>query len=120
MSESLAHARIAGAPVPLVEELESVYKAGGRAAVVRYALRINAMGPPMQLALLFGEAGQFGDAFGHLDTAIEQRDPALVHLAVAPQWDLLRVDRRFDERLKQVGLFDAAERARHVISLWSP
>jgi hypothetical protein len=29
----------------------------------------------------------------------------------------LRVDRRFDERLKQVGLFDAAERARHFISL---
>ena len=70
-----------------------------------------------QLALLFGEAGHFDEAFRHLDTAIEQRDPALVHLAVAPQWDHVRVDRRFDERLKQVGLFDTAERARHFISL---
>ena len=119
MSESLAHARTAGAPVSLIEELESIYRTGGRAAVVQYALRINAKGPPMQLALLFGEAGHFDEAFRHLDAAIEQRDPALVHLAVAPQWDPLRVDRRFVERLKQVGLFDAAERARYLISLWS-
>ncbi len=115
MTESLVHARAAGAPMPLIEELERTYKKGGRAGIVQYALRINANGPPMQLALLFGEAGNLDEAFRHLDAAIERRDPALVHLAVAPQWDYLRADPRFNERLKPVGLFEAAERARkHV------
>ena len=32
------------------------------------------------------------------------RDPALVYLAVAPQWDNLRGDPRFGERLKRLAL----------------
>jgi hypothetical protein len=36
--------------------------------------------------------------------SIAFRDPALVHLAVAPQWDSLRGDGRFAERLKAMGL----------------
>jgi len=79
---------------------------------VRYALRLNANGPPIPLALLFSEAGNLDEAFRHLDAAIDRRDPALVHLAVAPQWDYFRVDSRFDERLKSVGLFEAAARVR--------
>lgn len=51
------------------------------------------------------------EAFRHLDAAIALRDPALVHLAVAPQWDCLRGDERFGERLRAVGLADAADRA---------
>jgi len=31
-------------------------------------------------------------------------DPALVYLAVAPQWDNLRHDLRFADRLRQMGL----------------
>jgi hypothetical protein len=31
----------------------------------------------------------------HLDETIARGDPALVHLAVAPQWDTLRADVRF-------------------------
>jgi hypothetical protein len=34
-----------------------------------------------------------------------------VHLAVAPQWDWLRIDSRFRERLEAMGLDAAAERA---------
>jgi DNA-binding winged helix-turn-helix (wHTH) protein/tetratricopeptide (TPR) repeat protein len=112
MDESLAHARVAGAPATLIEELENIYESGGRPAVVRYALRLNANGPPIPLALLFSEAGNLDEAFRHLDAAIDRRDPALVHLAVAPQWDYFRVDSRFDERLKSVGLFEAAARVR--------
>ncbi|HEU4936921.1 MAG TPA: winged helix-turn-helix domain-containing protein [Vicinamibacterales bacterium] len=112
MAESLAHARASGAPASLIAELEHVYETAGRRGVVRYALGLNAKGPAMQLALLFGEVGDLDEAFRHLDVAIERRDPALVHLAVAPQWDYLRVDSRFDERLKSVGLFVAAQRAR--------
>jgi tetratricopeptide (TPR) repeat protein len=32
------------------------------------------------------------------------RDPALVYLAVGPQWDSLRGDKRFDDRLERMGL----------------
>ena len=71
----------------------------------------------MQLALLHGEAGNLDEAFRHLDEAIAQYDPALVHLAVAPQWDSLRTDaRRFQERLCRMGLGNASERLDDHIS----
>lgn len=111
MHEALAHAAAAGAPAVLVAELRRMYESGGRAAVVEYALRVNANGPPLQLALLFGEAGNLDAAFRQLDAAIECRDPALVHLAVAPQWDPLRGDERFQARLERMGLDAAAARA---------
>jgi hypothetical protein len=55
-------------------------------------------------AVLYGAAGRLDEAFDCLDQAIAQRDPALVHLAVAPDWDGLRDDPRFDDRLKKMGL----------------
>ena len=87
MAESLTHARAAGAPLDLLDDLRRIYDTRGRAGIVEFALRANANGPPMQLALLHGEAGNLDEAFPHLDAAIASRDPALVHLAVAPQWD---------------------------------
>ncbi len=55
-------------------------------------------------AVVYGAAGRLDEAFTCLDQAIAFRDPALVHLAVAPQWDGLRGDPRFVERLKAMGL----------------
>ncbi len=55
-------------------------------------------------AVLYGAAGRLDEAFDCLDQAIAHRDPALVHLAVAPDWDSLRDDPRFDDRLKKMGL----------------
>jgi hypothetical protein len=60
--------------------------------------------PAMQVALHYGEAGDLDAAFRHLERAIESRDPALVHIAVAPQWDSLRGDSRFQECLARMGL----------------
>jgi DNA-binding winged helix-turn-helix (wHTH) protein len=108
LAESLAHARAAGAPVDLIDDLRQAYASAGRPGIVQYALRINANGPPVQLALLWGEAGNLDEAFRQLDAAIAHRDPALVHLAVAPQWDCLRRDPRFRERLRRMGLHDDA------------
>jgi hypothetical protein len=88
--------------------------------VVDFALRVNANGPPFQLALLHGEAGHVDEAFRHLDAAIARRDPALVHLAIAPQWDCLRADERFAERLQAMGLAAAAERAERFSQLTRP
>jgi DNA-binding winged helix-turn-helix (wHTH) protein/Tfp pilus assembly protein PilF len=104
MRESLAHATAAGAPPELIEELQAVYASDGRPGIVRYVLRTSANAPAVQLALFHGEAGDLDAAFFHLDAAIARRDPALVHLAVAPQWDWLRGDARFDERLLLMGL----------------
>ena len=115
MAESLTHARAAGCPLELLDELRQSYDRRGRAGVVEFALRANANGPPVQLALLHGEAGNLGEAFRHLDAAIARRDPALVHLAVAPQWDPLRVDVRFRERLNDMGLAAAAQRSQRVL-----
>jgi hypothetical protein len=58
----------------------------------------------MQLAIWFGEAGEMDTAFRHLDRALESHDPGLVHIAVGPQWDSLRADPRFDERVRRMGL----------------
>jgi DNA-binding winged helix-turn-helix (wHTH) protein/tetratricopeptide (TPR) repeat protein len=104
MAESLAHAKAAGAPDSLIDELRALYASGGRSAIVEYALRASAKGPAVQLAVLNAEAGRLDEAFRQLDRAIDARDPALVHLAVAPQWDALRADPRFAERLTRMGL----------------
>jgi DNA-binding winged helix-turn-helix (wHTH) protein/Tfp pilus assembly protein PilF len=104
LEEALAHARVAGAPADMIDELQAVYASEGRPGIVRYALRVNPNAPPMQLALLLGEAGDLDQAFRHLDAALDLHDPALVHLAIAPQWDCLRADPRFVERLRRIGL----------------
>jgi DNA-binding winged helix-turn-helix (wHTH) protein/cytochrome c-type biogenesis protein CcmH/NrfG len=59
---------------------------------------------PFFRARIYGDAGRLDEAFDCLDQAIAHRDPALVHLAVAPDWDGLRDDPRFDDRLKKMGL----------------
>jgi tetratricopeptide (TPR) repeat protein len=43
--------------------------------------------------------GDLDAAFEHLHRLIDARDPGLIHLAVAPQWDSLRTDPRFDQCL---------------------
>jgi hypothetical protein len=76
--------------------------------VVQYTLNRMAEagdgGPAVQLAILHGEAGELDAAFHHLARALEGRDPCLVHLAVAPQWDSLRGDPRFNRCLVRMGL----------------
>jgi len=45
-----------------------------------------------------------GEAFRYLSLAMAARDPALVNLAVGPQWDDLRGDPRFEDALRVMGL----------------
>ena len=58
----------------------------------------------LAIVTLYAEAGDLDTAFAHLQRAIDGRDPALVHLAVAPQWDSLRSDPRFNECLARMKL----------------
>jgi DNA-binding winged helix-turn-helix (wHTH) protein/Tfp pilus assembly protein PilF len=55
-------------------------------------------------AVLYAAAGRLDQAFACLDEAIGTRDPAIVYLGVAPQWDALRADRRFADRLHAISL----------------
>ena len=55
-------------------------------------------------AIFYGDAGRLDDAFDYLDQAIASRDPALVYLSVAPQFDSLRGDSRFSQRLRRLAL----------------
>jgi len=106
MAEALKHAESFGAPPEALQPLKDAYATGGRVAVVRYSLdqsrRSNA--PAFQLAVLSTEAGEPDAAFDYLERAIAARDPSLVDLAVAPQWDPLRGDARFAACLQRMGL----------------
>jgi len=50
------------------------------------------------------EAGDLDKAFELLQGALDVRDPGLVHLAVAPQWDSMRADPRFNQCLARMKL----------------
>jgi len=50
------------------------------------------------------EAGDLDKAFERLQRALDVRDPGLVHLAVAPHWDSMRADPRFNECLARMKL----------------
>jgi sugar (pentulose or hexulose) kinase len=94
-------------------EMRRIHASGGHAALVRFMADLvtaQARAPgaaqkaALQCAVLCGAAGRLDDAFEGLDRALMAHDPALVHLAVAPQWDSLRVDPRFAERLRSMAL----------------
>ncbi len=112
MAENLTHAAQHGVPAEALETLRRAYDDGGRAGVLRLALaqataQAGAM-PDLQLALLHGELGDLDAALPCLERAVDARDPCLVDLAVAPQWDMLRGDARFARCLAKMGLRDLA------------
>jgi DNA-binding winged helix-turn-helix (wHTH) protein len=108
IEESIRHARSFGVPEEAFAGLRAAHADGGRRSVVRYALEQLARSPQpaqqLQLALLNSELGNQDTALEHLDAAIEARDPALIYLAVGPQFDDLRRDPRFAARLIGMGL----------------
>ena len=112
LAENIKHAEAHGVPAAALEPLKQAHATGGRAGVVRLFLERAASQPQafpaVQLALFYGEAGEMDRAFHYLERALEHHDPALVHLAVAPQWDSLRADQRFNQCLIRMGLLVTA------------
>jgi len=108
LAESIVHARAFGVPDDALAPLRDVYTRNGRQGLVSYSIAQVSRNPPpaqhIQLSILYGELGDFDRAFEHLDAAIAIRDPALIYLAVGPQWDDLRSDSRFGTRLSRIGL----------------
>jgi tetratricopeptide (TPR) repeat protein len=102
---------------PICDEFVHVYKHEGKAAAFQYFLKHKQrldelipdgasergntiIGPLARSA----EMGDLDKAFELLQRALDVRDPRLVHLAVAPQWDSLRADPRFNECLARMQL----------------
>ena len=108
LAENLKHAELHGTPAEALGQLKRTWAEGGRAAMIKLVLQRASEQPQafpaMQLALFNGEAGDMDAAFHHLERAIEVHEPALVHLAVASQWDSLRDDPRFYQCLSRMGL----------------
>jgi len=108
MAEVITHAESFGVAPDFLGPMKDAYAAGGRAGVARYSLQQldsnPRRAPAFQLALLAADAGDTDRAFLYLDRAILGRDPALVDLAVAPQWDSLRADPRFEQYVARMGL----------------
>jgi len=99
------------------EPMKRAYEQTGSAGLAQVLMKAmvarphdEAHSPAVQLAVFCGAAGHLDDAFAYLDQAIAARNPALVHLSVAPQWDTLRHDRRFTERLREMKLPDTSTR----------
>jgi len=115
LAENVRRAELFGVAAPALQQLirtnadmMQAYSAGGHAGLARFML---ARIPPdargaidLQRAVLHGAAGELDAAFTHLDRALDLHDPGLAYLAVAPQWDSLRNDARFIERLKRMNL----------------
>jgi DNA-binding winged helix-turn-helix (wHTH) protein/tetratricopeptide (TPR) repeat protein len=108
MAENLKHAELHGVPPEFLESLKQACEADERAGIAKFVLRQASVQPdafpPMQLALLYGQTGDMDAAFQYLEKSIDGHDPALVHLAVGPQWDDLRSDPRFEQCLMRIGL----------------
>lgn len=98
-------------------DMQQVYATAGLSGVRRFFVGLIT-NPQMDFdpllkmaffrAMLYGGAGRLDEAFDCLDQAIAYRDPALVHLAVAPEWDSMRVDPRLAKRLQSMALPSAA------------
>jgi tetratricopeptide (TPR) repeat protein len=126
LTENIRRAKLFGVPETAMKRLtrlgadmRQAYDAGEHAGLARCMLQQI---PPdvggaiaVQRAVLHGAAGELDAAFEHLDRALDLRDPALVYLAVASQWDSLRGDERFADRLEVMGLVAAAERAQRFL-----
>jgi DNA-binding winged helix-turn-helix (wHTH) protein/thioredoxin-like negative regulator of GroEL len=105
LEESIKHVEAAGASTDVLRPIEDAYRAGGWPGVARCCLQLSDTGASaFQLAVLSTLGGDLSAAFHHLDRAILAHDPSLVDLAVAPQWDRLRGDARFDGCLLRIGL----------------
>ncbi len=120
LEENLRRATLFGAPAGALAHLNQIdnemrraYADAGLPGLRQYMAEMavdprlefdTTLKQPNRRAASYGEAGRQDEAFGGLDQAIASRDPAIVYLAVAPQWDSLRSDPRFGARLRRLAL----------------
>ena len=66
----------------------------------------------LQLAVVYAAVGENDQAFGCLEKAYQRREGGLIFLNVATEFQSLRLDPRFDDLAKRVGLPRKLEKAR--------
>ena len=95
----------------LAQEMHQALNAGGyKVALAIWTKTLEAERargenvPSFVLALGYTHLGDKDRAFAWLETAYQERDPALQCLRVDPTWDDLRSDPRFPDMLRRVGL----------------
>ncbi len=92
------------------EALARGYAAGGYPEAMRLAAETLAARSrttyvqPTLIATLYAHAGNSDRALEWLEKAHEERDPVLPGLSVAPEWDSLRDDPRFQDLLRRMNL----------------
>jgi hypothetical protein len=59
---------------------------------------------PTQVARLYAHAGDKDHALQWLEKAFEEQLPAMVHLGVDLDWEILRDDPRFQDLLRRLNL----------------
>jgi len=115
LAENVRRAALFGVPEQMLERLKAsyahmqrIYTTSGQRGLAAYMLEHMPNGGDsalfVQRAVFYGAAGEMNAAFEQLDRALTLRDPGLVYLAVGPQWDSLRTDPRFNERLRKMAL----------------
>jgi tetratricopeptide (TPR) repeat protein len=115
LAENIRRATVFGVPEEALVRLKAscadmqhIYATTGQPGLTVYLLGHIPTGEDsaifVQRSVLYGTAGEIDAAFEQLDRALALRDPALVYLAVGPQWDSLHSDLRFNERLRKMAL----------------
>ncbi len=56
------------------------------------------------MAVFYAKLNERDEAFRWLEKAFEDRDAGMAFLKVAPEWDNLRSDPRFQDLLRRIGL----------------
>ncbi len=67
--------------------------------------------PAMRIARLYAHAGEKDPALEWLEKAFEQREPALAHLRVGWDWEVLRDEPRFLDLLRKMNFPSARDRS---------
>jgi hypothetical protein len=79
VEENMKHAELHGVPPEALERLRQVYVTSGREGLRKLVLQRASSQPQsmpaLQLALIYGEAGDLDAAFQHLDRALERPRP---------------------------------------------
>ena len=65
--------------------------------------------PATTRAIIPATLGRYDEAFGHLNCAFDERDGVILAITNWPPFRPLRVDSRYDEVLKRLGLENPSE-----------
>jgi TolB-like protein len=94
-------------PVTQIRLAAAYAQAGGRDRAIEVLRRLESGSSyvsPTELAILQAAVGEREQAFVSLEKAVESHDPQLQSVGVAPAFDSLRTDPRFEEIVRRVGL----------------